>query len=544
MLTLDERFWKSVEKSTDCWIWTGCCNQDGYGKIKVNGTQISAHRLSWQIHYPEQPIGDLWVLHKCDNPSCVRPDHLFLGTPHDNCLDAMVKDRHSKIRDEFTNLPLSDLEKQRLRKKRDNKCLKCQNPRLPHSDYCQTHALKRDLRPRRFVTLNSYKRSDNGKMAWVVKWSPQRGDPRRRTFTNEADAVREADHIERLFRNGMRVVGNLSIQELAGVALMLAQIPNVPPHEVIQYYLQAHGLNGHSANSVPLESAAAQYIALRDNPDEFSHRQFTSVRQHLNRLARHFPGRMLNTIRVEELNDYVQEEIGGAPKTRANHVIDIRAFGRWCRSEKKWLPRLVPTAFEETRMPRVKASNKEIYTPEEMTHLLVFTPTHTLGFMTTGAFGGMRAAERLRLTGEHWQSDNEQIAADRDITKTARRRIIGSLPNLAAWMRIIETEKDEYIVRRRKPYEQVAKICKAAGVKWKFNALRTSFASYHLQKFRNGALTAALDGHSEDQLETDYKSLTGVNDRTAEEWFAITPESVIAYAAKHGLPEPEWANKI
>jgi integrase len=400
------------------------------------------------------------------------------------------------------------------------------------------------MKHRQHVKIYPHRRSDNGKESYEVRWSEGRGLPRRKVHGTLKDAEEHADHVEKLCQQGMRIVGNLSIQELAGVALMLAQIPNVPPHEVIQYYLQAHGLNGHSANSVPLESAAAQYIALRDNPDEFSHRQFTSVRQHLNRLARHFPGRMLNTIRVEELNDYVQDEIGGAPKTRANHVIDIRAFGRWCRSEKKWLPRLVPTAFEETRMPRVKASNKEIYTPEEMTRLLVFTPTHTLGFMTTGAFGGMRAAERLRLTGEHWQSDNEQIAADRDITKTARRRIIGSLPNLTAWMRIIETEKDEYIVRRRKPYEQVAKICKAAGVKWKFNALRTSFASYHLQKFRNGALTAALDGHSEDQLETDYKSLTGVNDRTAEEWFAITPESVVAYAAEQELPQPEWSNKI
>lgn len=90
-----DRFWEYVIKSDACWIWNGYKNQRGYGYIKVIGKFIQTHRMSWVMHYGDIPEG-LCVLHKCDNPSCVRPDHLFIGTFHDNTLDAMKKGRICK----------------------------------------------------------------------------------------------------------------------------------------------------------------------------------------------------------------------------------------------------------------------------------------------------------------------------------------------------------------------------------------------------------------------------------------------------------------
>lgn len=87
------KFWAKVRKSEGCWEWLGGKDFRGYGRFSCGyKTLIGPHRFSWMIHYGGFPI-ELNVCHKCDNPSCVRPDHLFLGTQSDNNLDAVAKGR-------------------------------------------------------------------------------------------------------------------------------------------------------------------------------------------------------------------------------------------------------------------------------------------------------------------------------------------------------------------------------------------------------------------------------------------------------------------
>lgn len=93
--SIEERFWEKVRKSPEpdgCWEWTASKFRNGYGSFVVLGER-RAHRVSWEIHNGPIPDG-LWVLHKCDNPSCVRPDHLFLGDRRTNMLDCVSKGRH------------------------------------------------------------------------------------------------------------------------------------------------------------------------------------------------------------------------------------------------------------------------------------------------------------------------------------------------------------------------------------------------------------------------------------------------------------------
>ena len=89
------RFWKKVEKTDGCWEWSGC-KARGYGKMSVYGFGFAAEtatRISWRIHFGRIPEGK-WILHKCDNPPCVRPDHLFIGDAQTNVDDMITKGRN------------------------------------------------------------------------------------------------------------------------------------------------------------------------------------------------------------------------------------------------------------------------------------------------------------------------------------------------------------------------------------------------------------------------------------------------------------------
>jgi len=89
-----ERFWSYVDKTGDCWLWKGGRFGNGYGAVRVAYLTTNAHRIAWEIVYG--PAGEQWVLHKCDKDYppgdfgyrlCVRPDHLYLGTPLQNAAD-------------------------------------------------------------------------------------------------------------------------------------------------------------------------------------------------------------------------------------------------------------------------------------------------------------------------------------------------------------------------------------------------------------------------------------------------------------------------
>ena len=91
-MTAVERFMSRVQVSPGCWLWQGELTEKGYGRLVVDGRRHRAHRLSYEIFVGAIPAGML-VCHRCDTPGCVRPSHLFAGSPSDNSRDMWVKGR-------------------------------------------------------------------------------------------------------------------------------------------------------------------------------------------------------------------------------------------------------------------------------------------------------------------------------------------------------------------------------------------------------------------------------------------------------------------
>ena len=99
----EERFWNKVDKDGPvpehmphlgkCWVWTACINDSGYGIFTVKGQNIRAHRFSYLLYHNTIPDDKPFILHKCDNPACVRPQHLWAGTHSENMQDAVQKKR-------------------------------------------------------------------------------------------------------------------------------------------------------------------------------------------------------------------------------------------------------------------------------------------------------------------------------------------------------------------------------------------------------------------------------------------------------------------
>jgi hypothetical protein len=116
MTDLERLLSKVEEAENGCWNYTGARLEQGYGMIKYNGSMVRAHRLSYELHKGSIPENRI-VMHTCDNPSCINPEHLKIGTYQDNTQDMIAKGR--RVRGAQTNNKrfFTDDEVRRVRQK-------------------------------------------------------------------------------------------------------------------------------------------------------------------------------------------------------------------------------------------------------------------------------------------------------------------------------------------------------------------------------------------------------------------------------------------
>lgn len=96
-VAIADRFWAKAVKSDRCWQWTGAINNKGYGQFRLarNEPAAYAHRIAYELETGERVPHGMFVCHACDNPRCVRPSHLFLGSHRDNTNDMVAKERQA-----------------------------------------------------------------------------------------------------------------------------------------------------------------------------------------------------------------------------------------------------------------------------------------------------------------------------------------------------------------------------------------------------------------------------------------------------------------
>lgn len=107
------RFWSKVSRQNDCWLWTGSKDRKGYGFFRLKNKMVKAHRLSYLIYHGKEAMN--LVCHKCDNPSCVNPKHLWDGTNQENIRDSSFKMRNRTSRNLGTKNPSSKISEDQVR---------------------------------------------------------------------------------------------------------------------------------------------------------------------------------------------------------------------------------------------------------------------------------------------------------------------------------------------------------------------------------------------------------------------------------------------
>ncbi len=144
-VTMD-RFWNKVNKTDTCWLWTASkFKNKGYGQFGFNGKNTQAHRVAWTITYGEIPKG-MYVCHSCDNQSCVRPEHLFLGTPKDNVQDCINKKRRANNTGKHVNANKTHCPKEHEYSKKNTYWSVYKNRKYRHCKVCTlTNRAKRKM---------------------------------------------------------------------------------------------------------------------------------------------------------------------------------------------------------------------------------------------------------------------------------------------------------------------------------------------------------------------------------------------------------------
>ncbi len=267
--------------------------------------------------------------------------------------------------------------------------------------------------------------------------------------------------------------------------------------------------------------------------DGASERYLHDLKNRLDTFAEDFGTLKVGEILPSQIDDWLRG-LKVAAQTRNNFRTVLRTFFEFAVVRGYALD----NAVAKTAKAKVVRGAPDIFTPVQMQTILEKAPRDFVPYLAIGAFAGLRSAEIERLDWSEIDLAEKFIHIKAEKSKSAQRRLVTISDNLAAWL-APHSRKAGQVADPERVRVARDKTCEAAEIKWPANALRHSYASYHLAHFKNAAATAAELGHtSPTMLYKHYREV--VRPDAAAQWWQVMPPAgdgnMIAFGAevRHG----------
>lgn len=282
------------------------------------------------------------------------------------------------------------------------------------------------------------------------------------------------------------------------------------------------------SRSCTVSDLITQFNASKEQ-DGASERYLKDLKNRLDTFALDFGTRSVAEIMPSQIDDWLRG-LDVAAQTRNNFRTVLRtlfgyAVARGYAQEN---------AVAKTAKAKVVRGAPDIFTPSQMQTILEKAPRDFVPYLAIGAFAGLRSAEIERLDWSEIDLAGKLIHIKAEKSKSAQRRLVTITDNLAAWL-APHSRKAGPVADPERVRVARDKTCEAAKIKWPANALRHSYASYHLAQFKNAAATAAELGHtSPTMLYKHYREV--VRPDAAALWWQVMPPAgdgnVVAFGAE------------
>jgi integrase len=322
-------------------------------------------------------------------------------------------------------------------------------------------------------------------------------------FKNAELKRKGVEHAE--FPTALRIMAQNAVEQLKPFGKTIS--------EAVQHYVAHLRASEKSCTAVQL---VKELVAAKES-DGASQRHLDDLRSRLNIFAEKFNGQMVATITSAQIDDWLRS-LGVSPVTR-NHYRRLIVLAFNFAVQRGYA---TGNAAEKTAKAKEPKTDIGILTVTQTSALLDNAASEILPYIAIGLFAGLRRAEIERLDWSEIDFDSGLIQVKAEKAKGARKRFVTMQPNLREWLMPLRKFKGN--VRSPENFRQLFDEAReAAGiVEWPDNALRHSFASYHLAQFKNAASTALELGHHDSRVTfAHYREL--VKPKEAERYWNIRP---------------------
>jgi integrase len=383
------------------------------------------------------------------------------------------------------------------------------------------------------VTVKVYKTVNRSRPMFTVAYHE---GARRvlRQFSDETKARKEAKIVAGRLNAGEGAALQLTGKDRDAYVYAIGKLRplQLPLNVVVDEYIKARGFN------VPIVEAAKAYAETHSaklpdrtvkqvfeelleakRRDGASRAYLAPLKTCLSHFARDFKC-SIATVATSDIDAWLRG-LKQSPRSRNNHRNAVVLLFNFAKTAG-YLNRDRSTAAEHTALARSRAEAIEVFTPADFAKLLTAADHDVLPFFVLGGFCGLRTVEVTRLRWEDIRWAESSIVISSAIAKTRTRRIAPLTDPAAAWLSKWRN-KTGRVVTVDKLHKCVGKICEAAGVSWKDNALRHSFITYRLATTKDAVRTAFEAGNSPQIIRSNYDAVA--TETEGKLWFSIMPET-------------------